>query len=114
MKSAVYRSPNAPRNQPAGHINYQGIADGTGALGISAGVPLREIRDGSTNTLLIMETELSVPWTKPEDLSELPDFTDDAVFRYVMANGSVHTMNMIDTKKLKALITRDGGETIQP
>ena len=61
-----------------------------------------------------METKSSVPWTKPQDLSELPEFADDAALRYLMADGSVRTMDPVDEEKLKALITRDGGERIEP
>lgn len=111
---SIYRRPDAPEDQPVGHANYQGIADGGSALGIDDGVKFRDIRDGTSNTLLILETESAVPWTKPQDLSELPKFADDAVLRYLMADGSVRTMDPVDEEKLKALITRDGGERIEP
>lgn len=111
---SIYRRPDASDDQPVGHANYQGIADRSGALGKDDGVKMRDIRDGTSNTLLILETESSVPWTKPQDLGELPEFADDAVLRYLMADGSVHTMDPVDKEKLKALITRDGGERIEP
>ncbi|TWU56276.1 protein kinase domain-containing protein [Rubripirellula reticaptiva] len=110
----VYRSPTAPADQPAGHTNYQGIANGTGAMGTTDGLKLRDIRDGTSNTLLIMETESSIPWTKPQDLDGIPEFTNDAVLRYALADGSVQTMHPIDMDKLKSLITRDGGEILPP
>jgi serine/threonine protein kinase len=111
---SIYRSPDASEDQPVGQANYQGIANGASALGIDDGVKFRDIRDGTSNTLLILETKSSVPWTKPQDLSELPKFADDAVLRYLMADGSVRTMDPVDEEKLKALITRDGGERIEP
>jgi len=109
-----YRSPTAPDDQPAGNANYQGIADGTGAIGQDKGVRIQDIRDGTANTLLLIETKTSVPWTKPQDLDELPDFDDDATLQYAMADGSTRTMKPIDRDKLKAMITINGGETIQP
>lgn len=111
---SVYRRPDASEDQPVGHANYQGIANGASALGIDDGVKFKDIRDGTSNTLLILETKSSVPWTKPQDLSELPEFAGDAVLRYLMADGSVRTMDPVDEEKLKALITRDGGERIEP
>lgn len=111
---SVYRRPDASEDQPVGHANYQGIANGASALGIDDGVKFKDIRDGTSNTLLILETKSSVPWTKPQDLSELPEFAGDAVLRYLMADGAVRTMAPVDEEKLKALITRDGGERIEP
>ncbi|MGB7323999.1 MAG: protein kinase [Rubripirellula sp.] len=108
----IFRSPTAPPDQPTGHANYQGIANGTGALGTTDGFMLRDIRDGTSNTLLIIETESSVPWTKPQDLGKIPEFTNDAVLRYALADGSVQKMQPIDMDKLNALVTRDGGETV--
>ncbi len=110
---SVYRRPDASEDQPVGHANYQGIANGASALGIDDGVKFKDIRDGTSNTLLILETKSSVPWTKPQDLSELPEFAGDAVLRYLMADGAVRTMAPVDEEKLKALITRDGGERIE-
>ncbi|KLU02119.1 Serine/threonine protein kinase [Rhodopirellula islandica] len=111
---SIYRRPDAPEDQPVGQANYQGIANGASALGIDDGVKFKDIRDGLANTLLILETKSSVPWTKPQDLSELPEFADDAVLRYLMADGAVRTMDPVDEEKLKALITRDGGEQVEP
>ena len=37
------------------------------------GVDLREFLDGTSNTILVLETDQSVPWTKPEDLEWAPD-----------------------------------------
>jgi hypothetical protein len=37
------------------------------------GVDLREITDGTSNTILVFEADTPVPWTKPEDLMWSPD-----------------------------------------
>jgi hypothetical protein len=76
--------------------------------------------DGTSNTILIVEGGTPVPWTKPEDLHYAADeplptiggaFRD--VFHAAMADGAVPTFEKtIDTEKLRALITRDGGEPI--
>ncbi|TWU59339.1 Serine/threonine-protein kinase PknF [Rubripirellula tenax] len=111
---SMYRSPTAPQDQPTSHANYQGIANGAGAIGTDDGVKMRDIRDGTSNTLLIMETETSVPWTKPQDLDGIPTFANTQALRYALAEGSVHSMMPIDIDKLKALVTKDGGEIVRP
>ena len=37
------------------------------------GVDLREITDGTSNTVLVFEADVTVPWTKPDDLRWTPD-----------------------------------------
>jgi len=78
------------------------------------------IPDGTSNTLMIVEATDAVPWTKPEDLpfdmtKPLPklggEFPD--VFLAAFCDGSVHALpKNIDANKLRALITRNGGEPI--
>ena len=52
----------------AGMTRYQGIA-GPGALFEGPqGPPVREITDGTSNTLLVVEAANPVPWTKPDDV----------------------------------------------
>ncbi|WP_372898900.1 protein kinase [Stieleria sp.] len=106
----VYRSPNAPEDLPSGHTNYLGYATGNSALGTEGGVGLREFLDGTSNTLLVIESKHSVPWTKPEDLSWDQEAEFFEPLTYLMADGSVHTMEKLDRELLKKLITRDGGE----
>ena len=37
------------------------------------GVKIKDITDGTSNTLMIVEAKRTIPWTKPEDLSFDPD-----------------------------------------
>ncbi|QDV46947.1 Serine/threonine-protein kinase PknB [Stieleria neptunia] len=108
----VYRSPNAADDQPSGHTNYLGFATGNSALGTEGGIGLRDFLDGTSNTLLLIETKNSVPWTKPEDLiwNGETEFFDPVT--YLMADGSVRRTEKLDPEVLKKLITRDGGEVI--
>ncbi|MCS7470483.1 protein kinase [Stieleria sp. ICT_E10.1] len=108
----VYRSPHAPEDQPSGHTNYLGYATGNSAIGTEGGVGMRELRDGNSNTLLLVETKHSVPWTKPEDLTGEEDAEFFEPVTYLMADGSVRTTEKLDPELLKKLITRDGGEVI--
>ena len=109
----IFRSPFAEDSQPTGHTNYFGYATGDSALGTDGGVRLRDFTDGASNTLLLLETKTSVPWTKPEDLDaeSSPEFFDP--IHYALADGSVQRMETLDADLLKKLITRDGGELIE-
>lgn len=86
------------------------------------GRSFREIIDGTSNTIMAVETVASatVPWTKPEDLSidlEQPKnklFDGRRVgFNAVMADGAaMYLRNDLDASTLKALLTAQGAEEI--
>jgi RNA polymerase sigma factor (sigma-70 family) len=100
-------------------------AAGPGAPGF--GVPARsgargirwvDILDGTSNTLLLVEGESDVPWTKPEDIPyssagrvpKLGGLFND-VFHVAFADGSVHAISkQIDEKVLRLMITRADGQ----
>lgn len=109
----IFRSPRAPKDQPVGRTNYQGYATGESALGTEGGIAIREFRDGTSNTLLLIETKDGVPWTKPEDLSGEAQASFFESVIYAMADGSVHETSKLSLELLKKLITRDGGEAIR-
>lgn len=110
----LYRSPLASKKQPKGEANFMGFATQQGALGIGDGEALCNFTDGTSNTLLLVETSKSVPWTKPEDLTDtdVQPF-DGQPLRYLMSDGSVKSMQPIDNERLQKLITRNGGETVR-
>ena len=87
------------------------------------GVKLNEITDGTSNTLITMEVpaSMAVTWTKPEDwdggtagaIEKLLAAVKDG-FNVGFGDGSVRYMNKkIDPKVLKAILTPDGGETVE-
>ena len=97
---------------------YQGFV-GTGALFEERQkVGIAGVTDGTVNTLMVVEAEKPVPWTKPEDLSfdpnkPLPKLGGQfkAGFAAATADGAIHFIQKtIDPSKLKSLITRNGGE----
>jgi len=83
---------------------------------------MRYILDGTSNTIMVLETpeEAAVEWTKPSDLDvDLDDLTSSVIgwdrqgFNALIADGSVRYISaVIDLEILKALLTRDGGEII--
>ena len=80
---------------------------------------LAEIKDGTANTLLVVEAATAVPWTKPDDLPYEPGrplpmlggiFHDG--FQAVMADGrsSRFLPKKIPPETIRAMITHQGAE----
>ena len=109
---AAYRSRYADSDQPPGSTNLQGFATEDSVLGTAGGHRVSEILDGTSQTLLILESAESVPWTKPQDLDEIPRFIEGQPIHLLMADGSVVSRENIDEALLKKLITRGGGELV--
>ncbi len=115
---AAYRAPE----QPAGATNasYFVLAGPGTVFDGAKGVPMADIRDGASNTLLIVEAKRDIPWTKPEDIpydpqKPLPDLGgyDVAGFAVALADGSARVLpRNIEEKLLRALASRAGGEAI--
>jgi len=99
------------------------------------GIKSDEITDGASNTILVIEAGDAVPWTKPADISFAPDQSLPPLggmikerFRFstltfggskdilsVFADGSVHHIKKtIDEEKLRRLIIRNDGQTVDP
>jgi hypothetical protein len=85
------------------------------------GTQIREIRDGCSNTILLVEAKRDIPWTKPDDipydpkkpLPKLGGFFGDA-FNVVMVDGSARTLsNSIEEAILRALATKSDGRVVQ-
>ncbi len=102
---------------PKGQTFYQ-IFQGASAL--RPGMGFRDFKDGLSNTVFVVESDDSVPWTQPEDLLYNPKkplpklgglFGGD--FNVVMGDGSVRWLpKTISEKKLRALITPDGADIV--
>jgi len=84
------------------------------------GPTFANVTDGTSNTILTVEAQRDIPWTKPEDISFIPNgplpelggFTPDG-FNAGFMDGSVHYIKKsIRPEVLRAVITRDGGEVI--
>jgi prepilin-type processing-associated H-X9-DG protein len=99
------------------------VFTGRGALfedGQAIGVA--DVTDGTSNTLMVVESDEAVPWTKPDDLTFDPaaaaslcgaGSSHPGGFNASMADGSVRFFKKnINLNVFRALITRNGGEVI--
>lgn len=113
--------PSGSGTQP-GLPHYQGFVGEQSALGAAEGNSFAAFRDGTSYTLLIVESQASVPWTKPEDLSyEKPEDAKQAQpfpgepLNFLTADGAAHRMMPpVDWEKLAKMITRAGREPVDP
>ena len=87
-----------------------------------AGTSMADIRDGSSNTLMVVECdpEHAVIWTKPDDISvdvkKLADMMNksDNTFSVSFADGSVHFISEdVDSDTLRKLSTIADGEVVE-
>jgi hypothetical protein len=85
------------------------------------GVSLKHFADGTSHTLLVVEAAQAVPWTQPAELAYAPEgslpplgnrFKD--IFIAGFADCSVMSLpRNITDEKLRAAITRSGGEEVK-
>jgi Protein of unknown function (DUF1559) len=88
------------------------------AFEAARGADFSEFIDGTSNTILVIETDTPVPWTKPEDLSwtlggPLPRLASlhDGGAHAVFADTSTRFLkSSIAATTLLAVLTRNGGE----
>ena len=87
------------------------------------GLKLTDFTDGTSYTIMIVEAVDPVEWTKPEEfeydpkkpLPKLGGKPFENGFHIGMADGSVRFMSTSATEKtIRAAITRNGGEKIEP
>jgi hypothetical protein len=117
----VYADPNVKTAEPVtvyqAFVGPGAFFEGTKALNFGADFP-----DGMSDTLMIVEAATPIPWTKPEDLPydsnkplpKLGGHTPGA-FAAAFCDGAVHVFRQdIKEALLRALITRNGGEVIDP
>ena len=114
----VYRSPNSTHSN---RTVYQAlVCEGAVMNGKKKGTSFQAIRDGSSNTILFVETddEVAQPWTKPVDLDFNPDNPMNGLghmraggFQAVFCDGSTHFIpNTIQWKMLKWLVQINDGQ----
>jgi hypothetical protein len=95
------------------------VGKGTAFEDETLGIP-RSFTDGTSNTLMFVETADRVPWASPQDIPYQPGGPlpalgqpDRSVFLVAMVDGSAKSVKKsINPAILHALITRNGNEAI--
>jgi prepilin-type processing-associated H-X9-DG protein len=115
----VYRCPQAnPRSLDSSYFVLMG---GGSIFSKKEGTKIADITDGTSNTIMIVEAQRNIPWTKPDDISydpqkplpKLGGFYEQG-FNVAFADGSVRFIsNSIKEETLRALISMAGGEVIE-
>jgi len=103
-----------------GATHYLGVVGPGAVFGAEEGVALSDITDGLSNTIMVVEADRAVPWTKPEDLNvdldnplqELGGLHPRGFFVLLSDGGVKFILNTIDSKTLRGLMTIDGGESV--
>jgi len=117
----VFSSPRVTLKRK-GYTVYQ-VFSGPGALFRSGKTPytIANIPDGTSNTILAVETSKAVPWTKPADISydrdkAIPDFgkANDGKPLAVLVDGSVRVLDLkkVSSTTLKNAISPDDGNVL--
>ncbi|MGO9114577.1 MAG: DUF1559 domain-containing protein [Thermoguttaceae bacterium] len=116
---SVFQSPDSPSDGKTRVMLFTGKGAAFNG-GKKFGPP--DIRDGMSKTILCVEAgpDKAVPWTKPEDLpfdpaNPLAALGNASPQGFIAAFFDGHVMQLkVDNETLKALITPDGGEVIDP
>ncbi len=101
--------------------NYLAVAGSGAAFDGKEGLRILDFRDGTSTTIVLVEAAQAVPWTKPVDylftpkgpLPKLGAVPQDFCAAFADASTRVLSTTMLETQ-LRALMTRDGGEKIEP
>ncbi|HEY2883216.1 MAG TPA: M56 family metallopeptidase [Pirellulales bacterium] len=118
----VFRDPHDPEGTT--NASYY-MPTGKGMFGGSeTGTRIKDITDGTVNTIMLVEAKRDIPWTKPEDI-EIPDDPAKLIEKLgghipneagglilaAFADGHVDCLsNGIDPKFLRGMFTISGGE----
>ncbi len=93
-----------------------------------SGTKMRDIQDGTSNTIMLIETEKLVPWTKPEDINFEPEGEMPKLepkyggnlnvghgFHVAFADNSIKLIkSYTSARDLRAFFTRSGNEQPRP
>ena len=123
----VFCCVTAKSHIPAEHTTYSAIVGDETAWPGPTGVSVKEFLDGTSNTVLVVEMrDANIPWLAPDDLwfeeagivpaekpGRRPSSWHTSGMNVLLGDGAVRFVNStIDPVIWRALLTRDGGETV--
>lgn len=118
----VYRCPASGLKAKQGLSTYRVLSGEETVFPGREGLPMKEIKDGTSNTIMIVEVadENAALWTKPEGFPFDPVNPATGLggqfeggFDAAFCDGSVRFISeTVDRKTLRALFTRAGGEAV--
>lgn len=114
----VYRDPNS--SPDATHTSYVGlVGEGTGLGNGEESVRIRDMKDGTSNTIMVVETTDQVAWTSLTDIkydpeADLPKLGFlPGIFTAGLADGAALVISLKAEETVRAMITRNGGEDLR-
>jgi len=120
MMPPIFKAP-ASKAGP-GKTNYLAVRGEKTAFPGAKGVSLKDIPDGASNTVLLVEAgdQKAVVWTKPDDFQYDPDNPAQGLiglrkrgFLAAFADGHVSFISQSVDAAINAMFTRNGGENAQ-
>ena len=125
----VYQNPRDPEANQKGYTHYQvivtppGQPQGIFVHSATHRQHIGAIMDGSSNTIMVVEADKAVPWTKPADIpysgsgsikSQLGKLYSGDGFNALVADGAVYYINAykLDENQLRNLIMADDGNSV--
>jgi hypothetical protein len=117
----VYRLPTQKPDDTTTH--YRVFVGNGAAFDYVTGHKLNSFADGTSNTIMVVTAAEAVPWSKPDELAFDPDkdmtkllgTVVDGKAQAAFCDGAVRNYAKVPSQKtLNALITRNGGEIIDP
>jgi prepilin-type processing-associated H-X9-DG protein len=103
------------------YTNYRLFVGNGAVFDTVQGCKITDIRDGTSNTLMVFEGAESTPWTKPDEIEFDPKkpmakhlrFQDNSVCNILMCDGSVRAVSSkLSEDILRLLIQKDDGMPI--
>jgi hypothetical protein len=113
---AAYVCPSG--SAATGETGYQAITGPRAVFEDGAARSIADIIDGTSNTLMVVESKVFVPWTKPEDLpgeaiATMAGSRHPGGFHALFADGAVRFLkSTVAEATLRAMTTRNGQEPI--